>query len=47
MIPDHPVIRYMERDGELPRWMRAPVDDELASEQDKESDEEVGIFGVY
>ena len=28
MILDHPVIRYMERDGYLPKWMCGPSDDE-------------------
>lgn len=45
MIPDHPVIRYMERDGYLPRWMRGPAEDQPADYHEEEN-EEGGLYDL-
>ena len=47
MIPDHPVITYMQRDGYLPSWYHCPDKEPERCDEDWEYDarREAELFG--
>ena len=47
MIPDHPIIRHMEEDGDLPRWYYGPSfeDPDTNEDWEYEARREGELFG--